>query len=379
MMVVIADDFSGAAEIAGICLNYGLKVSFCMDEVIHDAEDVIIISTDSRSKKLMEALTIVGNITKEAVKLKPDWVYKKIDSVLRGFVTEEAAVQMRLLGLDKCVLIPANPSLGRTIKNGTYFINEVDIAQTEFADDPEFPVSSSDVKSILRNRNINLLKKGNVIENGLNIAEVESTGDVNDWADKVGSDCLPAGSGDFFNALLKRNLHQQKLNISPEIRTPHLYVCGTASVKSNTLLRNLNYNVVAYITAEMVAANKAGSQWIQEAGKILKSHQKLIIAFDPSINSCHFNAVDLRNAMATIVKNVIDKFSFREILIEGGSTASAIFAMLEIKKVNPVYEWSRGVLLMKAEDLNVVVKPGSYQLPEEIIKLYEFQMKKQDK
>ena len=41
-----------------------------------------------------------------------------------------------------------------------------------------------------------------------------------------------------------------------------------------------------------------------------------------------------------------------------------------ITKLIPVNELSRGVVRMKAGDLFITVKPGSYRLPEEILKLY---------
>jgi uncharacterized protein YgbK (DUF1537 family) len=51
MIAVIADDFTGAAELAGISLRYGLTVSVCLHDEISTDADVLIISTDSRSLK----------------------------------------------------------------------------------------------------------------------------------------------------------------------------------------------------------------------------------------------------------------------------------------------------------------------------------------
>ena len=50
-IAVIADDFTGAAELAGISLRYGLTVSVCLHNEISTDADVLIISTDSRSLK----------------------------------------------------------------------------------------------------------------------------------------------------------------------------------------------------------------------------------------------------------------------------------------------------------------------------------------
>jgi len=74
--------------------------------------------------------------------------------------------------------------------------------------------------------------------------------------------------------------------------------------------------------------------------------------------------------MAKAVKEIVARENVKEIFIEGGSTAAAVLEELNIKKLVPVNELSRGVVRMMAGDLFITVKPGSYQLPDEIIKLY---------
>jgi uncharacterized protein YgbK (DUF1537 family) len=47
MIVIIADDFTGAAELAGISLRYGLATDVCLNEVVESDADVLIVCTDS--------------------------------------------------------------------------------------------------------------------------------------------------------------------------------------------------------------------------------------------------------------------------------------------------------------------------------------------
>ena len=49
MIVVIADDFTGAAEIAGLGLRYGLNVVIKLELTTDINTDLLIIATDSRS------------------------------------------------------------------------------------------------------------------------------------------------------------------------------------------------------------------------------------------------------------------------------------------------------------------------------------------
>jgi uncharacterized protein YgbK (DUF1537 family) len=74
--------------------------------------------------------------------------------------------------------------------------------------------------------------------------------------------------------------------------------------------------------------------------------------------------------MAKTVKLVVERNVIKELFIEGGSTATAVLQELNIRHLSPVNELKRGVVRMKAGDLYITVKPGSYELPEEIKELF---------
>ncbi len=157
MIAVIADDFTGAAELAGISLRYGLKTAIGLHEVVASDADILIVCTDSRSLSKEEAIKTTARIVTDVLKLRPVFIYKKIDSVLRGHVIDELKTQMQVAGFDKTLILPANPSLGRTISNGNYFINGKKIEETEFVNDPEFPVRSSAIRDLVRDESIYVL------------------------------------------------------------------------------------------------------------------------------------------------------------------------------------------------------------------------------
>src|SRR5688572_2122776 len=157
MIIVIADDFTGAAELAGINLRYGLSVSLCMHEFIISDHDVIIVCTDSRSLGLPEANKITAKVLEQIKDIKPGLIYKKIDSVLRGYVIDELKVQMEHTGIKKVFILPANPSLGRTIANGEYYVDGKKIDETGFALDPEFPIKSARVIEMIKDDSLLVL------------------------------------------------------------------------------------------------------------------------------------------------------------------------------------------------------------------------------
>ena len=358
MIAIIADDFTGAAELAGISLRYGLSVSVCLDTAVNANADVVIVCTDSRSMQKAAAIYCTADAVEAIIKLQPAWIYKKIDSVLRGYVIDEINVQLELCEKCKAFILPANPSLQRTIHNGEYFINGKKLTETAFVNDPEFPISSAALTTMLHDDSVQVVKHDDWLPvEGIVIGEAETAEDVKAWAAAMDASWMLVGAGDFYTALL-----EQKYQLQPQaafaLQSPHLYVCGTAFEERKNFIKKLDG--VAYLPATVTAA------WLHQTGTLIKEKGKAVIAIDASDEP----ALVLRTTMAKAVAAIVTNENIKEIFIEGGSTAAAVLEELHIKKLTPVNELSRGVVRMKAGELFITVKPGSYQLPEAIIKLY---------
>jgi D-threonate/D-erythronate kinase len=367
MIAVIADDLTGAAELAGISLRYGLKVELCVGEVGYKNADVLVVSTDSRSLNKQQAITVTEKKIEQVLQLNPQWIYKKIDSVLRGYVLEEAKTQMKLMNRSRAFIMPANPSLNRTIKNGEYFVDGVKITETGFAHDPEFPIKTNSVKEILGNE-VGVLKSGDEIPGkGIVVGEVSKFEDYNYWSDEANGETILVGAGDFFTALLDK-YYQPQQQRQFEMQSPHLYVCGTAFNERKEFIKKLS--CVSWLP-EVVNEN-----WLKKTGEIIKKEQKVVVAIDESADT----ALSLRTKMAKAIKKIVAGENIKEIFIEGGATATAILQELRIAILEPTDELSRGVVRMKFSsppsegpgevDLFITVKPGSYELPEQIKRLY---------
>lgn len=358
MIAVIADDFTGAAELAGLSLRYGLSVSVHLDNAVDTNKDVVIISTDSRSMQKAAAIYCTADAIEAVLKHEPSLIYKKIDSVLRGYVIDEIKVQMELSEKSKAFILPANPSLQRTIINGEYFIEGKRITETDFVSDPEFPVRSAKVAEILQDENVQVLKQDDWLPvEGVVVGEAETVADIDGWAKAVDETWMLAGAGDFYTALLQKDykVHEQQ---KFKLQLPHLYVCGTAFNERKEFIKGLS--CVSYLPESIT------EEWVQQTGDIIRQQNKLVISIDESAEK----AMVLRIVMAKAVKEIVERENIKEIFIEGGSTAAAVLEELNIKKLTPVNELNRGVVRMKAGDLFITVKPGSYQLPEEIKKMY---------
>ena len=117
---VIADDLTGAAEIAGIAYTAGLSVRIIFDikELKLVTEDMVIVDSNTRSYSSIEASRKIAHII-DHIKIDDyAFFFKKIDSVLRGRILSEINVILSKTKYESAVLIPANPSKNRVIQDG---------------------------------------------------------------------------------------------------------------------------------------------------------------------------------------------------------------------------------------------------------------------
>ena len=150
MIVVLADDFSGAAEIAGTasCLKLAAEVQISFDPT--SSADVLVVDTNTRSLPAEAAASRAAAIAKQVRNSKSTWIFKKIDSLLRGPVLAEAEAVRDVLGARRILLAVSNPTLGRVVSDGTLYVEDTPVAETDLAHDPEHPIRSSDVLTILQ-------------------------------------------------------------------------------------------------------------------------------------------------------------------------------------------------------------------------------------
>src|SRR3954471_8394078 len=121
MIGVIADDLTGAAEIGAVGLRHGLRTEIIVTGKPSGKADLLCVDTHSRSLSAREASQRVAKATRQLSAAGVQWIYKKTDSVLRGQVTAEIETILKELEFQRALFLPANPSLGRTIRDGKYF------------------------------------------------------------------------------------------------------------------------------------------------------------------------------------------------------------------------------------------------------------------
>jgi uncharacterized protein YgbK (DUF1537 family) len=362
MIAVIADDMTGAAELGGIGLRHGLKTEIRLSVGGQTDADLLVIAADSRSKDQPAAVEEMTRITRELRLLTPTWIYKKTDSVLRGHVIAELKTHLQVLDCRLALLIPANPSLGRTIHDGRYYLNAQPVDQSSFSADPEFPIHSSEIQDMLRTRDqpVPIRKPGDELPvRGIVVGEVQSIEDLQRWAMCIPPKTLVAGAAGFFSAILDLQYPTTRSEI-PKLSSPRLFVSGSTFSDNRNLIREqaLTGGPVTYLSEH---------PWQQQVIDQLKNHCKAIIAIDT--NPKNLSALQLRTTMAGEISAILQTASPAELIIEGGSTAYSILQRMGWRTFIPEQEVAQGVVRMsvpEAPGLHITVKPGSYAWPTSI-------------
>ena len=359
MIAVIADDFTGAAELGGIGLRHQLATEVNTTVNTATDADLLVIAADTRSMGRDAAVEEMSAITRQIKALRPEWIFKKVDSVLRGHVVPEIEVMLDVLQWPLALLVPANPALGRTITGGRYFFNGLPVHQSAFAGDPEFPIGSSHIRDMLK-ASVEVKKVTDSFSaTGIVVGEVANEGDLAVWSKRIQPGTLLAGASGFFSAILKAKSVEGRYSPDPRpAGKPVLFVSGTTFTSSREAIRQLleNGGPVRYMS----------DGWIEAVVGQLNEGGKAIIAVGDGDSR---PALQLRTDMAAGVGQVLQRVAIGELIIEGGSTAYAILQEAGLHTFFPEEDLAPGVIRMRAPEapgLYITVKPGSYRWPESI-------------
>ena len=366
MITVIADDITGAAEIAGAAWSHGLKVVLSTGfNQQNDDTDVLVIATDTRSGCEADAVNEMLCLARQ-IEHNGGILFKKTDSALRGHIVAELNALFKIKAYTRALLLPQNPSKDRAISNGTYFISGNPLAETAFKDDPEFPAKSSAVTEIL-GRSVNILTlDGSLPQNskGIYVAEASTLDDVATQLNTTDKQTLLAGGADLFKALLEKSYPQSTLRTGEGKITPRghsIIVCGSTQSEDITH-RNFAKASMTYNAAipDDVFAGAAADKWQASLPDIYIRNKSIALTIGNKENGGPQCALRLRKIMAEAVKRLVDANQPELLIIEGGATAYSIIKELGWNNLEIRTEYRPGIVGMTHGKTEIVMKPGSY-------------------
>ncbi len=358
--IVLADDLTGAAEIAAIARRSGRRAIVLTQPPATPVDaDLLVLDTDTRLLSPTLAARRVRAWTARLARAQPKHrgMFLKVDSVLRGPVLAQLAAATRALGLSRAILVPANPSLGRVIRGGRYFIHGRFLHETAFARDPHHPRDSSEVLTLLgrvpRTSRVCLpANTADLPEHGVILGEAASSADIRRWRSHVDADTLAAGGADFFRAWLGARAPAQPAAPPPRFTGATLLLHGTTAGPAGEAalaFRGLRAPATATV-AEQLAKRRAA---------VVAAPARRLA--DPA------SPASLSTAFAKLAVELRHREAFRHLLVAGGATAAAVLSALDWTALEVVHVWAPGVVTLRplAEPaFFVTLKPGSYPWPD---------------
>jgi D-threonate/D-erythronate kinase len=134
-LAIVADDLTGAADTGACFADAGLTTLIRLQGTAVPNADVVVVSTESRdldpavaADAVRSVLTGLGGGQGDA---RPPWIYKKLDSALRGHPREELLAAMEALGATRALVVPAFPAEGRTTVGGRQHIDGVPLESSQ--------------------------------------------------------------------------------------------------------------------------------------------------------------------------------------------------------------------------------------------------------
>jgi uncharacterized protein YgbK (DUF1537 family) len=381
MIGVVADDLTGAAELGGIGWRFGL-----VSEILLRAGKpgpwarLVCMDTDSRSSTPDEAGRRAAVAARRLRARRAKWLYKKTDSVLRGNVAAELSAILRALGMKRALLVPANPGLGRVIRQGRYCVHGTPLHQTEFARDPEHPRTSSSVLALLKSHPsfpVYSRKPGDPLPTaGLIVGDAHNRRDLIEWAAQSLPALLPAGGAEFFAALLAtenrrpRPARKQQLIVPKSERV--VFVCGSASESARRLIANARRHGMPVLSLARVLADDGRiapnrlNAAVREAMILLRQSRSLLLHIGLPPAGEPPAPKPLASRLARFAAAILQRVGVGAVFAEGGATSLALARRMRWSRLTVLRELAPGVVTLGTgprRRLRLTIKPGSYVWP----------------
>ena len=394
---IIADDLTGAMDTGVGFARIGLDTIISFGNEVASEASVVVISTDSRAD---DGETAYRKTRKEAHKLAGLYVYKKIDSTLRGNISSELWAVIDALHTEKTIMCPAFPANKRSVVDGKLLVENTPVNETYFAYDPISPVTEAHIPTLLHKQggfevgSIDLegVKKGpsyiaqQILESEQRVIVVDAVKQVHlryiAKALAMGSGSwLPCGSAGLASELpLAFGYRTRDVKPAGPImsRNPVLLVIGSRNDATARQLKEaetrLNLPLISIEPSEF--AHRKGriarmNQLAREVSNLISCGRSVIIT---STLSRYVPALKGSTAgiLAAIAVRAARRWDIAGLILSGGDVARATCEALGVTGIRILRELQPGIVVgemtgsMK-EGMRVVTKAGGFGSDDAIV------------
>ncbi|MFC1485020.1 four-carbon acid sugar kinase family protein [bacterium] len=351
-ILVIADDLTGCGDTAYWVLDKGLSVSiFDLDKLLSldfIKTDVLIVNANTRNLTPHKAYLINKSLCIWAKDKNIDFIFKKIDSTLRGNFALESDALVEIFDLDSLPLLAAYPEYDRKTINGYHYINDVLLENTHFAKDPKHPIKSSYIPDIIK-RSSKFYDKF-LIYNAETERDVEQV--VNEVILRASKIRVFVGTSKFFGEILNKlygDIDRKKFNKKFKNIIIAAGSCNPVTkMQLDFVYRFFKTKIIE--SAEKFVINKKNNIYIIESARERKEDYLL-------------------DKLCAQVKNMIKSAVDPLVVFCGGDTSYEICKNIGVKQIDVLDKVDTGIILGrdKYTNIHLLFKSGGFG-PENFLK-----------
>jgi uncharacterized protein YgbK (DUF1537 family) len=421
-IVIIADDLTGAADTGvqfchffeeTVLLPYH-QLGHGFEAISPSASQALAIYTSSRAMDACAASDRVASVGRQLSTSKSTWIYKKVDSCLRGNLGVEIEAVMDTMGFELSFIAPAFPGMGRTTVNDIHQVHGTPVSETEISRDPVTPVTDSHLSRIIAAQSrypighvgLNFLDADEAglqgeIERQIRLGakhvvfDTTSQGHLDRIAGLIFSSerrILPVGSAGLATSLgrLLPKKPAAKKHVWPASENRnHLLVCGTASEVTRLQIKYLIETCVyeeVILDAEILGDQNQRNAVLNKAPAVRSKlcKKNVVIRIDwPQNGDDTFKrnerlrkAESIAHGLELFVASVLRETEPEFVFATGGDTADAVLSAVQAGGIQIFGEVVSGMVQGRVlgglkNGLPIVTKAGAFGNKDALVVLHD--------
>ncbi len=353
----LADDLSGALDAAGAFFRAGRRVRTVLDGQLPATwgEEVVAVTTETRNVSAEVARKKVREVLVQARAKGARLLFKKIDSTMRGPVAAELSALLAAMPEVRVLFTPANPAVGRTVREGVLYVRGVPVSETEFARDPVWPVRASALSELL----------GEAANERVTIADAATQEDLERAVEKMtkaGGEWVGVGSGALALAVAGQRKRREETKRLPAGRV--LVVCGSGHPLNRVQAERLRCERGVGVR-EVTLRGGSTTPPLASAGEVVLM-----------VEAARGESAAALRAIVSAAKEAIEREGVKRIFVTGGETAFALCRELGVRELEFLEELESGVCACEAqrkgEGMLIAVKPGGFGDEETWVRVWDW-------
>jgi len=383
IVAIVADDLTGSGDTAVQFVRAGwvthLSIGGARDALDAAGEsdvEVLAVTTHSRPMPGDEAAAVVANEIAVLRRAGVRRLYKKVDSTLRGAFRAEIEATQQAWGEDAIVVVcPAFPATGRTVRDGTVFVDDLPVTQTSAATDPVTPVTEGHIPTLLQCAHVAQVASESADDLGRRIAaagsivvvDAQTSEDIDKLARAIvslGDRAVPVGAGGLAIPLAR-------LWASEQSRGPVVVVVTSQHSASREQARALTAGGAHTWspTLQALADDQLWKDWsaqvVAGVGALNMTTAPTVLLLAPEGRADGLDSEKVATRLGELAGELVRQFEVAGIVATGGDGASHTLQALSANGIALVDEVTGGVPLGRltggeAAGLPVVTKAGGF-------------------